>query len=160
MGKKYEVTVGTYVFELSEKDIAEIEVYPSSKSSQNVHFEGQNFELLQFDQFSNSKEGKYWLKGKPYPFKINDELGLLVDKMGLTQSSKVLSKELLSPMPGLVFKILVNEGDEVKSGDALLILEAMKMENVLLAEQDGVIAEICCEEGKAVDKKQALLRFE
>ncbi|SOE19804.1 Biotin-requiring enzyme [Spirosomataceae bacterium TFI 002] len=160
MGKKYEVNVGSYVFQLDEKEIEKIEINENPDSGQKVHFEGQNFEIKQLVPATSTKEGKYWLNGRPYSFKIKNELDLLVDKMGLSTSTKVLSKDLLSPMPGLVFKILVNVGDEVKEGDQLLILEAMKMENVLLAEQDGIIAEINCEEGKAVDKKQALLRFE
>ena len=51
-------------------------------------------------------------------------------------------KTVLSPLPGIVLEILVKEGDVVKMGDKLLVLEAMKMENMILAETSGTIAAI------------------
>jgi biotin carboxyl carrier protein len=62
-------------------------------------------------------------------------------------------------MPGLVLKILVKAGDGVTKGDPLLILESMKMENVLKAGQNGVIAEIGIKEGDSVEKSHVLLRY-
>lgn len=56
-----------------------------------------------------------------------------------------------SPMPGNIWKIEVKEGQEVKSGDVLLILEAMKMENEIMAPADGVVASIHVAEGAAVN---------
>ncbi|MCL4157718.1 UNVERIFIED_CONTAM: hypothetical protein GTU68_034634 [Idotea baltica] len=63
-------------------------------------------------------------------------------------------------MPGLILDVLVEEGQSVEKGQALIILEAMKMENVLKAEKEGVIARICVEEGIAVDKKAVLIEME
>ncbi len=62
-------------------------------------------------------------------------------------------------MPGMVLNILVKEGDEVKKGDTLLILEAMKMENSLKATADGVIKKIVAVKGTAVEKNQILIQF-
>ena len=62
-----------------------------------------------------------------------------------------LSKKLISPMPGLIKSIDVSEGQKVKSGDQLLIIEAMKMENELKAPKDGTIQEIFGVVGDAVD---------
>ena len=62
-----------------------------------------------------------------------------------------------SPMPGNIWKILVKEGQEVKSGDVLLILEAMKMENEILAPRDGKIASITTSEGSAVNTGDKLV---
>ncbi|MFA5576413.1 MAG: acetyl-CoA carboxylase biotin carboxyl carrier protein subunit [Tissierellaceae bacterium] len=79
---------------------------------------------------------------------------------------KVEKKELVasegqevveSPMPGNIWKILVKEGDSIKSGDTLLILEAMKMENEILAPRDGVVASINTTEGASVNTGDKLV---
>ena len=70
------------------------------------------------------------------------------------------TKELRSPMPGRVLKILVAAGDEVQAGDPLMVVEAMKMENELRAEAPGKIASIEVAEGQPVDGNVLLLRFE
>jgi biotin carboxyl carrier protein len=65
-----------------------------------------------------------------------------------------------SPLPGNIFKINVSVGDSVKKGDVLLIMEAMKMENNVLAEKDGSIKEIKVKEGEAVLQNDVLLTLE
>ena len=62
-----------------------------------------------------------------------------------------------APMPGNIWKILVKEGQEVKSGDVLLILEAMKMENEIVAPRDGVVASLTTSEGAAVNTGDKLV---
>lgn len=62
-----------------------------------------------------------------------------------------------APLPGSIFKLKVQVGDEVSKGDSLLILEAMKMENEVLADQAGVIKEIKVKEGDAVLQNDLLL---
>ncbi|GJD84316.1 acetyl-CoA carboxylase biotin carboxylase subunit [Methylobacterium haplocladii] len=68
-------------------------------------------------------------------------------------------KQLLCPMPGLVKQILVEEGQEVKVGEPLAIVEAMKMENVLRAERDGKISTIAAKEGDSLAVDEVILEF-
>jgi propionyl-CoA carboxylase alpha chain len=70
-----------------------------------------------------------------------------------------LSRFLLSPMPGLLVSLAVAEGQNVKAGEELAVVEAMKMENVLRAERDGVIAELHAEPGATLAVDQAILEF-
>jgi propionyl-CoA carboxylase alpha chain len=70
------------------------------------------------------------------------------------------SNFLLSPMPGLLLSISVGPGDTVKSGQPLAIVEAMKMENLLRAERDGVIKELLANEGDSLTVDQPILEFE
>jgi biotin carboxyl carrier protein len=63
-------------------------------------------------------------------------------------------------MPGLVISILVEEGQEVQKGDSLLILEAMKMENVIKAAGKGVVKSIKVQQKNAVEKNQILIEME
>ena len=69
------------------------------------------------------------------------------------------SQQVRSPMPGLIVRVAVGVGDEVKVGQELCILEAMKMENVLRAEREAVVAEVCVGERDAVAADQVLLTF-
>ncbi len=70
-----------------------------------------------------------------------------------------LSRYLLSPMPGLLVKLAVADGQEVKAGEVLAVIEAMKMENVLRAERDGAIARIHVEPGASLVVDQPILEF-
>jgi propionyl-CoA carboxylase alpha chain len=71
-----------------------------------------------------------------------------------------LSKYLLSPMPGLLTKVAVQVGQEVKAGEELAVIEAMKMENVLRAEQDAKVAKITAAPGDSLAVDQAIIEFE
>ena len=62
-------------------------------------------------------------------------------------------------MPGLLSAVVVAEGQEVKAGEALAIVEAMKMENVLRAEPDGTIAKPCAKAGDSLAVDQVILEF-
>jgi len=71
-----------------------------------------------------------------------------------------LSRLLLSPMPGLLVRVSVAEGDEVRAGEELAVVEAMKMENVLRAERDGVIKAVHAAAGDSLVVDQSILEFE
>jgi propionyl-CoA carboxylase alpha chain len=71
-----------------------------------------------------------------------------------------LSKFLLSPMPGLLIRLSAHAGKEVKAGEELAVVEAMKMENSLRAEEDLVIAKVLAEEGDSLIVDQPILEFE
>lgn len=94
-----------------------------------------------------------------YVLTIEDENDLLMAGMGLQNKSQNKAGVLKAPMPGLILKVQVRVGQEVKKGDVLLVLEAMKMENVIKADHDGKITEIPVNEREKVEKNQILLRF-
>jgi propionyl-CoA carboxylase alpha chain len=71
-----------------------------------------------------------------------------------------LSKFLLSPMPGLLVDVAVQPGQAVRAGEKLAVIEAMKMENILLATQDGVVSQINCEKGESLSVDQVIMEFQ
>ena len=75
------------------------------------------------------------------------------------QKKADLSGFLLAPMPGLLVKLSVEEGQSVKAGEELAVIEAMKMENVLRAPDDGVIAKIIASLGDSLTVDQVILEF-
>lgn len=80
-------------------------------------------------------------------------------RMGI-KSENQMGKILKSSMPGMVLEVKVSEGDKVTQGQPLLILEAMKMENVIKATGEGTIKKIFIESGKSVEKSDKLVEFE
>jgi propionyl-CoA carboxylase alpha chain len=83
------------------------------------------------------------------------ELAALMPEKAATGTGK----QLLCPMPGLVKAILVKAGQEVKSGEPLAIVEAMKMENVLRAERDVSVAKVMAKEGDSLAVDAVILEF-
>jgi propionyl-CoA carboxylase alpha chain len=79
---------------------------------------------------------------------------LMIERAGADQS-----RALLCPMPGLVKSIAVSEGQEVKAGEALCMVEAMKMENVLLAERDVTVKKILAREGDSLAVDAVIMEF-
>jgi propionyl-CoA carboxylase alpha chain len=71
-----------------------------------------------------------------------------------------LSKFLLAPMPGLLTEVAVKVGQEVRTGENLVIIEAMKMQNILKAENDCVVAELLAKPGDSLAVDQPLVRFQ
>jgi propionyl-CoA carboxylase alpha chain len=70
------------------------------------------------------------------------------------------SKLLLCPMPGLIVKVNVAEGDEVQEGQALCTVEAMKMENILRAERRGVVSKVNAGPGDSLAVDDVIMEFE
>ncbi len=66
-------------------------------------------------------------------------------------------EKVTAPMPGNIWKVMVKEGQAVKKGDVLVILEAMKMENEINASADGVVKQVLVTEGQAVDTDALLV---
>jgi propionyl-CoA carboxylase alpha chain len=68
-------------------------------------------------------------------------------------------KSVKCPMPGVVVSVAVTEGQEVKSGETLAVVEAMKMENILRAERDGTVKSIHVKPGEVLAVDQTMLEF-
>ena len=100
------------------------------------------------------------VNGAIYEVLLEDEYDQLVQRLGLAAVSKVKVRTVNAPMPGLVLSIAVEEGQAVKKGDPLLILEAMKMENVLRSPGDGVIKRLNVKQGEAVEKNYLLIEMD
>ena len=109
-----------------------------------------------------NREGKhfFWkINQVLYPIELQDHLDQMLEKLGFDSSSAKKLNELKSPMPGLVLKVMAEAGAEVKTGDPLLVLESMKMENTLRANGAGTVVEIPVQAGQAVEKGQLLVKF-
>jgi biotin carboxyl carrier protein len=102
---------------------------------------------------------KVQLNGKPLEIGTFDRIQLLLKSMGMDTAMGKKINEIKAPMPGLVLRIPIKEGDSVSKGEGLLVLEAMKMENSIKALGDVVISKIHVKPGQAVEKNQLLVSF-
>jgi len=131
-GQKYEVEISNF-----EDEVVSLEV------------NGTPYEVaIERDAKEVSKTPK--LVRRPVP--MNDA----GDKM--TKAAGAASK-ISAPLPGNIFKVLMKEGDAVKKGDKVLIMEAMKMENDILADSDGTITSLKVKEGDAVLQGDTLVEI-
>lgn len=99
------------------------------------------------------------LNGKTHSVKLKDKFDLLLEKMGIADAGAAKLNHIKAPMPGLIIDLKVKAGDAVKAGDTLLILEAMKMENILKSPGDGVVKTVKVKKGDSVEKSQVLVEF-
>ena len=108
------------------------------------------------------KKVKYvlFLDGAHFECMVLSPLGAELQRRMLVKIPPDTSKLIMSPMPGLLTNISVKAGEAVTAGQKLAAIEAMKMENTLVAAQDGVVAEICAKVGESLAVDQLIIRFE
>ena len=99
------------------------------------------------------------VNGRHYPVILKDKFDMLLEKMGMTANAGARVNHVRAPMPGLIVEMKVKDGDEVKAGDTLLILEAMKMENMIKAPGDATVKTVKVRKGEGVEKNQVLIEF-
>jgi len=117
-----------------------------------------NIEVINHDPIA--KKASIKVNNNEIVVDISTEMDLLLSKMGLNNNHNSKAKDIGAPMPGLILDVVVAEGDEVKKGDKLLVLEAMKMENIIKSPGDGKVKSINVSKGESVDSGQKLILFE
>ena len=100
------------------------------------------------------------LEGRLFEVVVEDERTRHIRELASLAKPSRASRELRAPMPGLIVRVEVGEGQEVDAGDGLVVMEAMKMENELRAEGPGRVAAIEVRAGQAVERDAILLRLE
>jgi biotin carboxyl carrier protein len=99
------------------------------------------------------------VNGNKYSLSVKDKYDDLLKSLGMDNLAGGKVNEIKAPMPGLVLDIVVAEGATVKKGDPVIVLEAMKMENILKSPADGTVKKINVKKGVAVEKNQVLINF-
>jgi biotin carboxyl carrier protein len=135
------------------------DIVKTSENRFHVLLNNKSFEIELLSKDETGKQLDLVINGKRRKVAVESEMDALLKSMGLDKAMAVKNNDVKAPMPGLVLRILVSEGQEVKKGDGLLVLEAMKMENILKSQTDGSIKKIHVAEKTAVDKNQILLEL-
>lgn len=121
---------------------------------------GREFHVEVRELNSALKKADLRVNGKKVTVELTDEFDALLKKMGMERGMATETKELKAPMPGLVLSIDIEVGTTVEKDQPLLILEAMKMENVIKSPREGTIAKVKVKQGQAVEKNELLIAFE
>ena len=106
--------------------------------------------------------GRYalWMNGFRYEIEALDERARVIQELTAERSGPKGPAPVVAPMPGLVVRIHVQEGQRVVAGQGIVVIEAMKMENELRAAADGMVKQIRAVQGTAVEKGSVLVEFE
>ena len=138
-------------------------------SLDSIQIDSVNFHLLENNQASkikvlhsdfSNKSLTVSVNGNTYEVKIEDEYDQQVNKMGLLAVASQKVNTVKSPMPGLIVDVMVNAGDAVSEGTPLIVLSAMKMENIILSQGDGIVKSIEVKKDDAVEKGQLIIEME
>ena len=137
----------------------DLELVHVSDTHKRVYAKGKVYNITVLNPATADGEIELLLNQKRVNVNVSSPLDELLKSMGLDNALEVKVTNLSSPMPGLVIKSSVKEGDEVKKGEPLMVLEAMKMENILKATADVTIDKINVKAGEAVEKGAILIEF-
>ena len=156
-GKEYEVTIeGEEV--LVDGQLIDTDLKQSGVTElYSMLFDGASYELLIEPERSNYA---VTLLGEQFQIQVEDEY---TRKLNIGRKAPALPSGDLSvnaPIPGLVVKVLVAEGDEVEEDQAMVILEAMKMENEIRSQRSGTVKMLNVEPGQRVEQNEVLIILE
>lgn len=145
---------------VTEEMLKSLNMLKRSEGKFHILYKNKSVEIEIIDINPEEKKYHLLLDGKEFKLSLKDRLDLLIDQMGYRDLEVAAFKEVNAPMPGLVLEILVKEGDKVHKGDNLIILEAMKMENIIKADGEAAIKKIAINPGDKVQKNQLLIELE
>ena len=161
MDKSFKVNVNDSLsFDIADEEITGLDALPISAKSYHILQDNRPFLAEVIGSNFNRKKYTVKVNNSTYDVAISDSLDLLIKEMGFSLSSAKNIGSIEAPMPGLILEINVRVGQAVNEDDPLLILEAMKMENVITSPSEGIIKSIAVKQGEAVERKQLLVEFE
>jgi biotin carboxyl carrier protein len=143
---------------VSDDSIKDVFINKLEKNIYLVHLGKRKYICYLLNKNANKFE--IFINNKIYNVECKTQVEIIADEIishKRLSSSKTLN--INSPMPGLVLKIFKKDGDTVKRGEPVLILEAMKMENEILAPADGIIEINQIKEGDSVEKNVTLFKI-
>ncbi len=161
MGNNFKVSVNSELnFNFNQQDVKNLNVVSEATGNFHILHNNKSYKVKLIHDNFNDKKYTISLDSNIFQLEISDDLDLLIDKMGYSKSSSKTLNSIFAPMPGIIIDIKAKEGDSVKEGDSLFILEAMKMENAIVSPKDTVIKSLFIKVGDAVEKGKLLIELE
>ncbi|WP_340157685.1 acetyl-CoA carboxylase biotin carboxyl carrier protein subunit [uncultured Maribacter sp.] len=156
----YLVTVNKEELQCSTSDVDSLDSILVNENTLHVLDKNSAFDVEIIHSNFLNKTITLSINGNIYDVKLEDEYDQQIKKMGLLAVTTQKLNEVKAPMPGLIVDVLVEVGQEVIEGTPLLVLSAMKMENVILAQGEGVIKSVEVKKDDAVEKGQLIIEME
>jgi biotin carboxyl carrier protein len=158
--KAFKVKANDFEFQFDSDELSAVDIIRKSPDEFHVIHNNRSVKATLLEADGAGKKLRIEVDGERFDVDIKDELDQMLDTMGFSNVSGKHLKEIKAPMPGMVINVAVLEGQQVKEGDRILILEAMKMENSIIIHADATIKRVAVKAGQPVDKGQVLVELE
>lgn len=135
----------------------DVQALPQGGYSLKVNNNSHHIYIEQIDY--KNKVALFNIDNKLIEVQIEEPIDLLLHKMGINTANQKKVDNIKAPMPGLILKLMAQEGETIKKGQPILVLEAMKMENVFKSPVDAIIKTIKVKEGEAVEKGAVMIEL-
>lgn len=158
--KTFSARVNDQEYEFKDLEAGQLNLIPVGEREFHIIHHNTSYHARIVSTNFEAKSFRFKINGSFYTVTLADQYDELVERLGLHTQSALLIKDIKAPMPGMVLEINVEAGQEVTKDDQLLILEAMKMENVIKAPGDGIVKKIHIGKGNPVEKNQLMIEME
>jgi len=137
----------------------EIDIAALTGNHAHILYQNKSYKIEMVAEDRAEKVSLIKVNGTLYHVAMEDQYDVLLKQLGIegTKNNKVL--EIKAPMPGMVLNIIVEEGQALQKGDNLLVLEAMKMENIIKSPSAGTVKRILVKKGDKVEKNEIMIQF-
>lgn len=156
----YKVLVNDTEFALDPELVKSLDIYPPTNGNYHLLHQHTGYTIAVVETDFLAKALTLSVNGNRYHINIEDSYDQMVKEMGLLVNTAQKLNNIKAPMPGLILEVMVKPGDEITEGTPLLILSAMKMENMILSEGAGVVKSVEVKKGESVDKGQLVIEME
>lgn len=175
MSSEYVVTIGQRRFQVKvisshlvqvDGQRCEVDLVRLAENHYSLRLDNSVFDVVSDplpEEINNgfaSPRVRVLINTREYIATVDDRRSLLLKSLGREEANKSGSVVVMSPMPGMVVKVEVREGEEVSEGQGLIVLEAMKMENELKAPVRGRVSSVHVQRGTSVEKGEKLVTIE
>lgn len=157
--QEYTIDKQKDAFVLDGKTV-ELDIVSTGNDAYHILHEGKSYRIRVTEVNAAEKKLTIRVNGNDYNLEVKDRFDVLLNQLGMSDLAATKINDIKAPMPGLVLKVNVTEGQQITKGEPVLVLEAMKMENVLKAPADATVKAIKVQIGNAVDKGQVLVVLE
>ncbi|CAI8287833.1 MAG: Glutaconyl-CoA decarboxylase subunit gamma [Owenweeksia sp. TMED14] len=145
----------TIEFNLDDK----LEIEQLNSREYRIRIGSKVFRAHMISSNTKEKNSSWWIDGSTYSVSSKTDLDELIRKLGMEENNQRGVNQITAPMPGLVLDVKCSKGDSVNKGDNLIVLEAMKMENIIKSPVDGIINSVSIKKGQTVEKNTLLISF-
>ncbi|MDJ0646866.1 MAG: acetyl-CoA carboxylase biotin carboxyl carrier protein subunit, partial [Flavobacteriaceae bacterium] len=146
-------------FNFNDEDVRQTDAIQDSENSFHILENNRSYKARLIKSNFNKRQYVIEVNGNTYSMSIANALDMMIDQLGLAATSSKKANDIKAPMPGLIVSVDVQEGQQVKEGDTVVVLEAMKMENALVSPGEGIIQQVFVNSGDKVDKNQLLIEI-
>ena len=156
----YDISIDKEKFILSPEDIASLDIVPIGNQQFHALRHNRSYKIKILNTDYANKTMTIEVNGNSYAMVLVDEYDQMVDKMGLLSTKTHKINNIKAPMPGLIIDVMAKVGQKVEAGTPLIVLSAMKMENIITSPGEGVVKNIEVNINDAVDKGQLIIEME